>query len=183
MADDTENPNGANPAGTENVIEPGADQTPEPEAEPGAGEPSLEELVDQAVAKATSELNTQISALTEQLKQSDEAQLSWKSHAEKSDQQLAALRESRDTAVSKYRDSLLSANPLVPIELVTGDTIEAIDASMETAKTLVTRIKEGVAGEVDNTSIPAGAPPRSGPDFDGMSTRDKINYGLNQSRK
>ena len=164
------------------TVEPGAEVT-EPSA--GAESPSgfTQEQLDEAVAQATSHLNEEIASLNASLSQKDEELKPLKAAADSGASQIASLRESRDAAVGKYRASLTAANPLLPAEMIAGDTIEAIDASVETAKGLVLKIQESLESQREAETVPAGAPLRTGPSTQGMSAREKITYGLGQSQK
>lgn len=178
MADEiNEIENGATPEGAE-VVAP--DQDPEPVTEQ---ETETAPSIDEAVAKATSELNQQLATLTASLTEKDGELKTLKAQNEQGAQQIASLREGRDAAVGKYRTSLSAANPTIPQELIAGDTIETIDASLETAKSLVARIREGLEVERESESVPAGAPPRTSPGTEDMSPRQKISYALGLSKK
>ena len=89
--------------------------------------------------------------------------------------QIAQVQGQLSEAVSRYRDQVLAANPEVPAELVSGDTVEQVDASLEQARALVDNVKQHLADRV-----PAGAPARRGIDTSSMSPGDKITYGLKQ---
>lgn len=86
-------------------------------------------------------------------------------------------------AVGKYRSSLIASNPEVPEEMIVGETIADIAASLETAKGLVTKVKAKVEEEAKAIPIPAGAPERSGPDLSSMSPREKIEYAIAKETK
>jgi len=95
----------------------------------------------------------------------------------------AELSNSLVEATEKYRSALVSANPSVPASLITGESIAEIDASLQTAQGLVETVKETLAAAAAETLVPAGAPERTAPDLSSMTTKDKINYGLDQARK
>ena len=139
--------------------------------------------IDEAVALATKDLNEQLASTTASLNAKDSEVKTLKAQSDQGAQQIATLRDARDAAVGKYRASLAAANPMIPEDLITGDSIEEIDASLESAKNLVSRIKEGLEAERESESVPAGAPPRTSPSTEGMTSRQKINYGLGQSRR
>jgi septal ring factor EnvC (AmiA/AmiB activator) len=88
----------------------------------------------------------------------------------------AAERERADAA--RYREVVLSSDPSLPVELIDGDTIEAVDASVEAARAMVGRIRTHLEAQSKSTRVPAGAPPRSAPDFSAMTPQEKIRYGL-----
>jgi len=89
--------------------------------------------------------------------------------------QITRLQDQLTEAVSKYRDEVLRQHPEVPTELVSGNTVEEIDASLEQARALVDNVRQRLADRV-----PAGAPARRGPDTSAMSPAEKISYGLKQ---
>ncbi len=87
----------------------------------------------------------------------------------------AALRE----AVGRYRVAVLAAEPALPPELVTGESIEAVDASLDAARRAVARIREQVAKEArESRGFPAGSPAREEFSAEGMSAAEKIVAGL-----
>ena len=86
-------------------------------------------------------------------------------------------------AVEDYKKLAASSNPLIPSEAISGTTIEEVKDSLDRALKLVASVQESLAREVQASSIPAGAPARAGLDTSAMSTKEKINYGLEQARK
>lgn len=88
------------------------------------------------------------------------------------------LGESFAGAVTGYRTMVVKTNPEVPEELVGGETPEAIDASLESAKALVSRVRQGLEAEISRIKVPAGAPERSTPDLSSLSPAEKIRYAL-----
>ncbi|RLC91913.1 MAG: hypothetical protein DRI39_09325 [Chloroflexi bacterium] len=92
--------------------------------------------------------------------------------------QEAAIQELRGNlseAVNRYRDALLKQHPEIPADMLEGDTVAALDASLEQARAVVDNVKRHLAERV-----PAGAPQRTGPDISSMSPGEKITYGLRQ---
>jgi len=81
-------------------------------------------------------------------------------------------------AVSAYKTAVAQANPGVPGELITGDTIEVIDQSLESAKTLVAQVRTTIEAEIAAGKVPAGAPARTPPDLSALSPREKIQYAI-----
>jgi chromosome segregation ATPase len=113
------------------------------------------------------------------------------------DAEIAGLRQSRETleaklqavdralveAVSGYRGMLVEANPGVLPELISGDSLAAINESLERAKALVARVKKGLEAEASLGRFPAGAPERGAGGVD-LSAREKIQRGIQvESRK
>jgi len=90
-------------------------------------------------------------------------------------------------AVEDFKKAVLQANPLFTIDIIGGDTIEDVKASVEKANTLVGKVKEGLEAQAKAlaglTTVPAGAPARGPQSTEGLSTKEKINLGLEQARK
>ena len=87
------------------------------------------------------------------------------------------LQQDIGEAVKKYRESLIKANPGIPEELLKGESITDLDASLTQAQAIVEKIKANLEGEA---VIPAGSPSRKGPDISELSPVDKIKYGLHK---
>ena len=86
------------------------------------------------------------------------------------------LSRSLTEAVASYRAVVVQANPEIE-ELVSGETIEAINQSVSQAKALVSKVRQGLEAEISLTRIPAGAPERTAPDLS-LSPREKIQAAL-----
>ena len=86
---------------------------------------------------------------------------------------MTKLQSDLSDAVSKHREEILDKHPEIPADLVTGNTIQELDASLAKALDLVEKIKQNL-----EETIPAGAPPRSALDVGSLSSTDKIKYGL-----
>ena len=99
-----------------------------------------------------------------------------------SDRKSAELNESLTQAVASYRAMVMEANPEVPDELLTGDTIDAINKSLGNARALIDRVKQGIEAEASRTRIPAGAPQRAPLDLSVLSPREKIQYAIGGKR-
>ena len=84
--------------------------------------------------------------------------------------------------VSSYRELVVKANPGVLEEMITGDTIEDINVSLEKAATLVNRVKQGLEAEIASIRIPAGAPERAPIDLGALSPLEKIQYAIGGKR-
>jgi chromosome segregation ATPase len=95
-----------------------------------------------------------------------------------SNENFTSLQSSLSQAVSAYKTALSQANPSVPGELIVGDTIEAIDQSLESANTLVARVRTTIEAEIAAGKVPAGAPARTPPDLSALSPREKIQLAL-----
>ncbi|MCS6801745.1 MAG: hypothetical protein RMM58_01255 [Chloroflexota bacterium] len=88
-----------------------------------------------------------------------------------------ALRRELAAAVAAYRQARLAADPLLPPELVVGETVAEIDASVERARAIVAQVRERVRSEAAREVVPA-ALARTPVDPAALSPREKIAYGL-----
>jgi TolA-binding protein len=95
-----------------------------------------------------------------------------------SEQKLAEVSRLLSQAIASYKARVIESNPEVPAELIEGDTIEAIDSSLKNAKSLVSKVREGLEAEIRMVRVPAGAPPRAPVDFSALSPREKIQHGI-----
>ena len=135
-------------------------------------EPSGEDLPDEAAAELAAVAEAERDELTTLRGELQEAR-----------DALDAEREARRAAVARYRGALLTAEPSLPPELIEGDDVEAVDASVEAARRTVAEIRERIAREAEGEAargFPAGAPERRGPRTEAMSAAEKIAYGLEQ---
>ena len=85
--------------------------------------------------------------------------------------------------VAAYKALVVRSNPGIPGELISGDTIEAINLSLESATTLIAKVRQSVEAEIASGKVPAGAPARTVPDLENLSPREKIQYGISKGGK
>ena len=100
------------------------------------------------------------------------------------EQTLAARTAERDAAqqalLAAHRRALLAEHAgHVVADLVQGDSVEALEASVARAREAHARIAEQLRAQAV-AAVPAGNPPRSGPDFEQLSPRAKIVEALRQ---
>jgi multidrug resistance efflux pump len=96
-------------------------------------------------------------------------------------QELDAERERVRAAVARYREAVLAAEPALPPELVQGETLDELEASLASARQAVARIRGQLEQERESArGFPVGAPPRGGPRTGALSAAEKIAYGLQQ---
>ena len=108
------------------------------------------------------------------------------------DEEIAGLKQARDEleekletanrslaeAVASYRAIVVQANPEVIEELIEGETITSVDESLEKAKALVSKVRQGVEAEISLAKVPVGAPERTSPDLSTLSPQEKIRYAI-----
>jgi chromosome segregation ATPase len=143
---------------------------------------AIEEATKPLTERITS-LEQDLEAKTTDIQAKNEELNAVKAQLSEKDTGFALLASEKDTAVEAYRDLILKTNPVIPADMITGTSIADVNASLENATGLVNRIKAKVDENKADNSIPAGAPGRTEPDISSMSTREKISYGLQQSRK
>ena len=93
-------------------------------------------------------------------------------------EKLSAVSKSLTAAIVRYKDRVVQSNPEITEELISGDTIEAVDISLEKAISLIGRVKKSVEKEISHIKVPAGAPGRRIPDLSTLSPREKIQYAI-----
>ena len=131
------------------------------------------------------ELETKAAAITEleqTIGERDSEIVTLKQGTVESVEKVTSLQKSLNLGVSAYKTAVAHANPAVPGELITGDTIEAVDQSLESSKSLVSTVRASIEAEIASGKVPAGAPPRTPPDLESLSPREKINYAITKSR-
>ncbi len=94
------------------------------------------------------------------------------------EERLAVTNDSLVEAVTSYRNMIAQANPDIVEELINGDTIEALNESLEKARSLIGRVRQGLETEIALARVPAGAPERRPPDLSALSPREKIQYAI-----
>jgi len=156
-----------------------AEDTEEPEAGEEAGE-----LESQAAQKAE-ELpvaSARIVELEQVVAGKDSEITSLQQTKDELEDRLTVLSNSLAEAVAGYKSMVVQANPEIVEELISGDTVESINDSLEKAKALVSKVRQGIEAEVSLAKVPAGAPERTPPDLSTLSAREKIQYAIGGKR-
>ena len=99
------------------------------------------------------------------------------------DSELSALKNTLAGVVAKYRAAVAATASGVPEELIRGETVEEIDASLEQARSIVSRVRAQLESDAAAQSVPAGAPPRTLPDMSALSPAEKIVHALTAERR
>jgi hypothetical protein len=95
-------------------------------------------------------------------------------------EQLAEATQRARASAERYRDLVVRTEPALPAEMIAGETVDDVDASLEAARTMVGRVRSHIEAQSQAGRVPAGAPPRSSPDLSALSPEQKIRYGLAQ---
>ena len=99
------------------------------------------------------------------------------------DSELTATKQSLSGTVAKYRAAVLASEPGIPQDLVKGESLDEIDASLELARGIVSRVRQQLEVEAEANKVPAGAPPRMPQDLSALSPAEKIAYALSRQAK
>jgi len=129
---------------------------------------------DVQITESLARINTLETALKERESELEE------SHQEAGDLQakLALTTGELTKAVISYRTLAVKANPGIAEDLISGNTIEAVDASLVKAQKLTDRIRQELEKEGSRLRVPVGAPGRVSNSMTELSAREKINYGI-----
>jgi hypothetical protein len=100
-----------------------------------------------------------------------------------SDQLVLRKEQELKQAVASYRTTLAKENPDILPELLSGETIEALDMSLAKAKQLTEKVKASLEEKAHEIHIPTGAPERSPLDVESLSSTEKIKEGINRIRR
>jgi len=165
-----------------------------PESESGDhSPPEVEELGESAVSEAgVAELESLLVQKNEELAKANACLVELEQAVASKDSEIATLKQaeaeleerlttasnSLAEAVTSYKTMAIQANPEVIEELVSGDTIESINESLNKAKALVSKVRQGLETEISLAKVPAGAPERTSPDLSALSPREKIQYAI-----
>ena len=99
---------------------------------------------------------------------------------EKINARLEKLEGDLEKAISGYKLMLIQNNPDILAELISGDSIETIDRSLSQARELTDRIRVKLEEKTTAERIPVGAPSRTPPNLENLSSHENIRYGLEQ---
>jgi len=89
-----------------------------------------------------------------------------------------AISEANAQAIAKYLGAVRAANPTIPQDIIAGDTIQDIDASVEKALSIVNAVKANLEAQAKEAKVPAGAPTRGEISLEGLTPREKIAAGI-----
>jgi len=127
-----------------------------------------------AAAQATlAEKDTLIADLQAQLSEA-------KKGSEVTVAELASAKAAHTKAVSRYLDVARALNSTIPQDIITGSSIEEIDASVAKALSIATAVKANLEAQAKEAKVPAGAPTRGEISLEGLSPKEKIAAGIIQ---
>jgi chromosome segregation ATPase len=91
-----------------------------------------------------------------------------------------AEARSRNSA-SRYREIVLSHEPDLPADLVSGETVTEIDEALARARQTVAQVRQHIEQQAQVLRVPTGAPTRGSPDLSSLTPSEKIRLGLQQA--
>ena len=161
---------------TENMQEtlPGNDSQSEPEESEKKAD--ADNQVDET--EESSAANARIMELEESITGKDSEIFSLKMDKSELEDRLSDLNNSLTEAIASYKAMAVNSNPEIMEDLISGDTIESINESLDRAKALISRVRQGVEADISQTKVPAGAPERTPPDLSVLSPREKIQFAI-----
>ncbi len=141
------------------------------------------------VSQRITELEKKLAGRTDELTQAGDRLAELESAAKEAAAALCEANSRADnlagslkTIFAGYKTLIVQANPDVPVELLSGETVEALEGSLARARELIGRVKKNLEATNSADRVPAGAPQRGNPDTAGLSSREKIKLGVEKSR-
>jgi hypothetical protein len=132
----------------------------------------------EGLKQANAALQDRLQAQEKSMAEKDEEIAVIKKVAEDFKEKYAKTDQALGAAIKAYLAFVTESNPGVAAEMIQGETIEEIDASVKNARALLVKVRQQVGAENAKARVPAGAPPRTPPDISGLSPREKIKYGM-----
>jgi SMC interacting uncharacterized protein involved in chromosome segregation len=132
----------------------------------------------EALAEAVKSRDATIVRLEEVIRAKESEIDSLKNERDELKQALDEAGQAIAQAVAAYKEMVVQANPGLPAELITGDTIDAVKESLKNARAIMDKVRQEMEAAAASTRVPAGAPPRAPLDLSGLSPREKIQQGL-----
>jgi hypothetical protein len=127
----------------------------------------------QAKAALADQLGPQVEQLTAQA-----------AEAETTKNALAEAQTNAREATEAARSAIIAANPLIPADLITGDSIGQINQSLAAAQAIVNRLAEAAkAAPRQPFGFPMGGAQRQPPDTANMTPHQKIAWGIEHERE
>ncbi len=118
--------------------------------------------------------------LRNELSQIQQSRSFAEAEAQSAREYLAAAESRLRSAAEKYRDLVVRTEPALPADLIGGEDVEAVEASVAAAKEIVGRVRSHIESQAQSMRVPAGAPARGAPDYSALSPAQKIRLGLSQ---
>ena len=158
---------------------------------------NVQEEVNKAIAplqERIASLEGELKAKTGEFEQSKSVWTEKESRIGDFDRRIGTLTAEKDGIVKQYGELVRKTNPAVPADMITGATVDEINASLNKGLGFVDQVKKNLDSDYEakrkaleeqaqETRVPPGAPGRTEPDTSTMSSKEKITFGLNKARK
>ncbi len=95
----------------------------------------------------------------------------------------SALGDSLTQAITAYKGLVIHSSPGLTPQLITGETVDEVNASLEKAKGVIEAVRKSLEAERAEAKVPAGAPPRTPPDLSSLSPIEKIKHAIGGNTK
>ena len=112
------------------------------------------------IGEELKQVRARVLELERLLAQKDEELAKANARISELEQTVAGLENKLAQAVSSYKALVVKSNPGVLEELITGDSIEETNASLEKARVILGKVRQGLEAEMASRRVPAGAPLR-----------------------
>ena len=122
-------------------------------------------------------LKVQVMELENLLAHKDEELAQANARLSEMEKVVAESKQMLAQAVSGYKAMVVKANPVLE-ELIIGDTVDEVNASVAKASALVNKVRQGLAADMAAARVPAGAPERTVVNLEALSPREKIQYAI-----
>lgn len=139
--------------------------------------------IDGRIEQATAELKARIRSLEEEILLKNEDIEALKKSLELTQQELEGAKAAYAYAVEDYKRLATEHNPLIPAEIIIGNTIDEVKASIQRASEFVAKVKQAIQEQAQEVTVPAGAPTRTEPDLSALSPKEKIAYAVRNRQK
>ena len=135
------------------------------------------------VAEATKDLQAKVTSLETEVASKTQDIEALKGQLKTAADDFEGAKAAYAYAVEDFKKLAASANPLIPAEAIRGATIDEVKTSLVTAAKLVANVQASLSQKQTQETVPAGAPARTEADTSALSTKEKINLGLEKARQ
>lgn len=127
---------------------------------------------------AAHDLRRQLEAVSQRVAEREDLVSSQSAELESLRSRIDAGSVQSQSDAQRYRSLVLAHEPDLPSELVSGDSIEALEQSILRARQTVAQVRQHIEEQARVQRVPAGAPVRTGPDVSDLTPAEKIRLGL-----
>ena len=136
----------------------------------------------EALAAELKSRDAKINGLEQTVASKDSEVATLKQAVAEAEGKLTGLNNDLTQAVASYKALVIESNPGVLAEIMTGDTIDQVNESLENARLLIDKVRQEMEAEASRVKVPAGAPQRASLDLSALSSREKIQYAIGGKR-